>query len=103
MKAITEKLTTSFGQSVDVPLTGWTLDQDKTRKRGGANLYFTNDITGDRKISHGGAAWLPYDMACDMAWLAETDGIGIVHRALGTDIYTKGDLAHEKIYATPKA
>ena len=98
MKAITEKLTTVYGVAVDVPLTGWVLDQEQMKKRGDTHLYFQNEITGDRKISFTGL-WLPYDMN----WLAETDGIGIIHRALGTDIYTKNDLAHELQYAKPKA
>lgn len=96
MKAIMEKLTSSFGTAVDVPLTGWALDSEKTSKQGGAHLYFVNEITGDRKISYGGDRWHPYDEA----WLAESEGLGIIHRALGTDIYTKEEMAPRS--AAPK-
>lgn len=96
MKAITEKLLSSFGSAVDVPLTGWVLDSEKTTERGGANLYFVNNITGDRKISYGGDRFHPYDMA----WLAESEGLGIIHRALGSDIYAKEEMAPRK--ATPQ-
>ena len=88
MKAVTERLTTYFGDVVDIPLTGWVLDSEKTQERGGAALYFINDITGDRKITHGGHRWGIYDMD----WLAQSDNICIIHRALGSDFYTKAQL-----------